>query len=77
LGRHIGLIEKDSAKVFSIGKDVFLVWQIRTSTVDQVDAGKFILLSDFLSAEMLLYGDGVISTPFHGTVIGDNYACYA
>jgi hypothetical protein len=61
------LVVEDATKVVTVGEDVGLVRQVGASTVDEVDARKAVLLSDFLSSEVLLDCDGVVGAAFDTT----------
>ena len=76
-GTHIGLVEKDAAKVIAVWKHIVLVGQVGTTRVDQVNAGQVVLLRHFLRAQMFLDGHGVVGTALHGGVVAHNHAIYA
>jgi hypothetical protein len=69
---HGGLVEENTAKVVLVGEDVVLTGQIGASGIDQINTRQAVLLGDFLSSEVLLYGDGVIRSALHSRVVGDN-----
>jgi len=69
---HPGLIVEDAAEVIAVGKDFVLLRQIGAPRVDEVDAGKPVFQSDFLGAQVLLYGDRIVGTCLDGGVVGDD-----
>lgn len=73
-GGHACLVVEDTAEVVTVWKDVGLVGEVGATAVDEVDAGKVVLLGDGLSAEMLLDGDGVVCAALDGAVVCDDDA---
>ena len=71
---HVSLIVEDAAEVFAVGEDFRLVWQVRASGVDQVDARQAVLDGDFLRAEVFLHGDREIGPALHRGVVADDDA---
>lgn len=71
---HASLIVEDAAKMVPIWEDISLVGEVGTTAVDHVDTRKVVLLSNCLSSEMLLDGDGVVCSALDCAVVGDNDA---
>ena len=67
--RHVGLIEKDAAKVVAVGKHVGLIRQVGAARVDEVDARQAVLRGDLLRAQVLLDGDRVVGAALRVCVI--------
>ena len=74
LSRHVGLVEEYSTKVFAVGKDLILVWQICATGIDQIYTRQIILRSNFLGTKVFFDGQGIISSAFYRCVIADNNA---
>ncbi|MNI60807.1 hypothetical protein D3C73_1160420 [compost metagenome] len=55
-----------------IREDLVLLGQECTPGIHQVDAGKLVLQSDFLSPEVLLHRHGIVSAALDRGVIGDH-----
>ena len=60
--------------MLSIGKDIGLQRQKRAAGVDEVNAGKVVLLRDLLRAEMFLHRDRKVRAALHRRVIADDEA---
>jgi hypothetical protein len=73
LRTHLRLVEKDSAEMIPIGKDLRLVRQIGTPAIDQINAGQSIGFGNFLGSEMLLHSHRIISATFDGRVIAHDH----
>jgi len=67
-------LKKNPAKMLPVGEHVGLLWQVCAARVDEVDARQVVLLRDFLRAEVLLDGHGVVRAPLDGRVVGDDHA---
>src|SRR3546814_9572197 len=65
---------EDTAEVLAIGKDFVLIGQVGAARIDQVDAGQFVLLRDFLCPQMLLDRQGVVGAAFYSGVVADDHA---
>jgi hypothetical protein len=72
LGRHASLVEKDPAEMFSIREHLGLKRKKCSARINQVDAGKMILLRDFLPAKVLLHGERIVGSALHRGVVGDD-----
>ena len=72
MGGHIGLVEEDAAEMVSIGKHVRLAGKVGATRINQINAGKVVLLSDFLSPQMLLDSYRIVSSSFHCGVVSYN-----
>jgi hypothetical protein len=59
-------------KWLAVGEDVGLQREKGAAGVDEVDAGKPVLLGDLLRAQVLLHGEGEVGAAFHGRVVGDD-----
>jgi hypothetical protein len=56
------------------GEHFVLIRQIGAAAVDQIYAGQPVLQRDLLGAEMLLHGQGKISSALNRRIIGDDHA---
>ena len=72
--RHAALVVKRPAKVIAIRKHAILLGKERAATVDQINAGKPVLLSDLLRPQMFSNGFGEERATFDGGVVCDNHA---
>ena len=77
LGRHIGLIEENPAKMLSIRENFGLIRQVCAATINQIDARQMVLFGNCLRAQMLLHRHGVIGAAFDCRIIADNHALTA
>ena len=73
MGRHIGLIKKDAAKMIAVWKDLILVWKVRAATINEIDARQIISTCNLLGAKVLLYREGKIRAAFHRRIIGNDH----
>ncbi len=69
---HASLVIEDAPEVVAVGKDIGLERQKRATGVDQVDAGEMILLGDFLRAQVLFDGHGVITPALDRGIVDDD-----
>ncbi len=72
LGRHARLVEEDPAEVIAVGKDLGLQRQERATRVHEIDTRQAIGERDFLRAQVLAHGDGVVGAALHRRVVGDD-----
>lgn len=68
------LIEKCSAEMFPVGKDVSLTGQICTAAVYQIYTGKTIFPRYFLSPQLFLDRDWIVRSTLHRRVVRDHDA---
>ena len=71
MAAHAGLIVEEAAKVITVWEDIGLMWQIRATGFDEVDAWESVLLRDFLGAEMLFDCYWVVGAALH-TLVGSD-----
>ena len=74
LRRHPRLVEEDPAEVVAVREDVRLERQECTARVDEVDAGKAVLLGDLLRTQVLLDREREVRAALDGRVVGDEDA---
>jgi hypothetical protein len=60
--------------MFPVGENLILEWKIGTTGVNEVNAGKTIFESNFLSAEVFFDSERKISAAFDCGVVGDDHA---
>ena len=70
---HPGLVVEDPAEVITVGKDLVLQRQVGPARIDQVDAGKPVLLGDLLRPEVFLDRQWVITAALDGGIVGDDH----
>ena len=75
--RHIGLVVENPTEVITIGENLILIGQIRTTRINEVDAGQVVLLGDLLCPNVFLDGHRVVRTAFNRGVIGNDHALMA
>jgi hypothetical protein len=81
-GRHVCLVEEDSAEVLFVGEDFVLarkaavIWEklLGSSGVDQVNAGKVVFLRYLLGSQVLFHRDGIVGSAFASWVVCDYHA---
>lgn len=61
----------------SVGEDIILFGQEGSSRVHKIDARQFVLQSNFLSAQVLLYRDGEVGAALVGEVVDEHHALLA
>ena len=76
LRAHVGLIEKDAAKVLAIREYLILSGQVGTAGIHQINTGQAVLLRDGLRAQVLLHAEWIVRAAFHGRIVGDNHALH-
>ena len=59
--------------MIAVGKYIRLQGKKRAAGIDEIDAGKVVLFGDFLRAQVLFDGDGVVSAALDGCVVGDDH----
>lgn len=77
LGWHMGLVIKDTSKVFSVWENVVLFRQKGSSWVNNVNAWKFVLNCNLLRSEMLLDSYGKVSSSLVSVVVSNNHTLLA
>ena len=70
---HLRLIVKNSAKVVTIGKHLVLIGQVRTPTVDQINAWQTVLFGNLLRAQVLFHRHRVICATLHRRIITNDH----
>jgi hypothetical protein len=73
LGRHVGLVEEDAAKVIAVREHLVLVGQVGPAAVHQVDARQPVCLGNLLGAQVLLHRHRIVGAALHRGIIGDDH----
>jgi hypothetical protein len=72
--RQARLVIKDASEMVAVRKYLVLARQERPARIDEIDTRQMILLRDFLCPQMLLHGQGIVSTAFHSGIVGNDHA---
>ena len=67
------MVKENAPKMVTIGKNLILIGKVRTATVDKVDTGQVVGLSNLLGAEMFLNGDGKIRAALNRCVVAKDH----
>ena len=71
---QVRLVEEDTAEMLAVRKDLVLAWQIGTSRIHQVDAGKPVGGRNLLGAQVLLHRDRIVAAALHRGVVAHHHA---
>ena len=74
LGRQVGLVEEDAAKVFLVGENLILHGQESAAGINQIDTGQAVFQGDFLGAQVFFDGQRVVGAAFDRGVVGHDHA---
>ena len=56
-----------------VGEDLGLQRQIGSSGIDQIDTRQAVLQRDFLGAQVLFHGQGIVGAAFYGGIVGHDH----
>ena len=71
-GGHAGFVVENTPEVFAVRENIGLKGQVRAAGIHQIHTRQAVLLTDFLGAQMLFDGHGIIGAAFDRGIVGNN-----